>query len=119
MPRRFAPLFSVILGIVWTATAGAATCDKAPSLDDWLQCRIQELQKENLKQSAVEKQSEQPSLSSASPSLLDKTSASDILGMGFELFTAGGNALETGGGSPTVTASLYALVSTARGQNHV
>lgn len=116
MCRQRIALLSLFFTIALARPAIAAPCDQEDSLDDWLQCRVQELQKKNLNQSALEKQVEQPSLSSVSPSLLDRTSAPDIMGMAFELFSAGDNQ-DIGGGSPSLTASAYALVSAARGLN--
>jgi hypothetical protein len=116
--KHSASALAAILCVVATATpAIAAPCDTATNLDAWFHCRILELQKTRVTRTAIEKQPEQPSLSSASTSLLDKTSASDMLGMGLNLFTSGGNTSPTAGSSPTITASTYALVTAARGDN--
>jgi hypothetical protein len=115
--RHLTPFFAVVICLAVTATAGAAACETSTTIDDWLQCRIQELQKQSVRLSSIEKQTEQPSLASGSTSLLDKTSGSDLMGVAFNMFAAGGSASQIGGGSPALSASAYALATASRGQN--
>jgi hypothetical protein len=115
--KRLAPVLATIFYFAFASIAEAAPCDTAMNLDAWFHCRILELQKTKVTRTAIEKRPEQPSLSSASTSLLDKTSASDMLGVAMNLFASGGNASPTAGSSPTITASTYALVTAARGDN--
>jgi hypothetical protein len=84
--------------------------------NQWLQCRVDALVQKNLKQSATEKQTEQPSASSASTSLLDRTSASDLVGVAVQLAGAGQHG-DNQSGSTTVTASAYALITSVTGSN--
>jgi hypothetical protein len=112
------PVFAVFLIVAASTTLTAsAPCSTSTTIDSWLQCRIVELQKQKVRQSGTEKQADQPSLASASTSLLDRTSASDLVGMGFSFFGAGSDITPSSGSAPTVTASAYALVTAARGLN--
>jgi hypothetical protein len=107
---------AVLLSLNIWSSAAMSEC-AADRFDSWMQCRMNALVERNLKQSASEKQTEQPSASAASTSLLDRTSAPDLVGAAVQLFGAGQNSNSNQSGSTTVTASAYALVTTATAAN--
>ncbi|HEX6186575.1 MAG TPA: hypothetical protein VFZ40_00730 [Pyrinomonadaceae bacterium] len=109
------------------ATAPAATAPAAPpqqpdDFNNWLNARIEERIKANaqarIDQRSNVNQTETPAIANNSTSLVDQSSASDLVGLGLNLagLTQDNNSGNSDKPSATVTATAYSLYSMFRGE---
>ena len=99
----------------WSSSFGQSTdCTVAPkSFDAWLDCEIRNVATPIVNQRNPSRQVELPSIAENTTSLVDQTAAPDLVGLGLNLAGLNSKANGTGGPSPVVTTSAYALYSAA------
>ena len=92
-------------------------CSTSPDLTSCVNARIVELVKAKADQNSNTKQTETPSSSSNSTSLVDQSSASDLVGVGMNLagLTGNSNSTDNEPTSVSVTTSAYALYAAFKG----
>ncbi len=92
-------------------------CSTSPDLTSCVNARIVELVKAKADQNSNTKQAETPSSSSNSTSLVDQSSASDLVGVGMNLagLTGNSNSADNEPTSVSVTTSAYALYAAFKG----
>jgi hypothetical protein len=87
------------------------------SLDGWLGCRLKRAAEARINQKDPNKQTEAPSVSSKSTSLVDKPAAPDLGAFAMALASVTGLNSDNSNGTPFVfTTSLYALISAQNGR---
>lgn len=92
-------------------------CSTSPDLTSCINARIVELVKAKTDQNSNTKQAEPPSTSGNSTSLVDQSSASDLVGVGLNLagLTGNSNSTDNEPSSVSVTTSAYALYAAFKG----
>src|SRR5262245_56873227 len=97
--------------------ARGQSCSTSPDLTSCVNARIVELVKAKADQNSNTKQAETPSSSSNSTSLVDQSSASDLVGVGMNLagLTGNSNSTDKDPTSVSVTTSAYALFAAFKG----
>jgi hypothetical protein len=97
--------------------AHAQGCSTSPDLTTCVNTRIVELVKAGTDKNSNTKQTEPPSSSGNSSSLVDQSSASDLVGVGLNLagLTANSNSTDNEPHSVSVTTSAYALYAAFKG----
>jgi hypothetical protein len=115
--RRTINLIAVIFCVGWFSTVVCAQPRTTESFDVWLGKRAEQLAQSDIKARITQrnstKQSETPSISSNTTSLVDKSSASDLVGVGLNLAGLETNSHETEATSMSATVSAYALKAAA------
>ncbi|HEV2177888.1 MAG TPA: hypothetical protein VGW33_11920 [Terriglobia bacterium] len=107
----------VFLLLAAGSNGAAAECQDAKSLDAYINCRIVEIAKATITQSTGAKQAETPSISADSTSLVDQSSASDLFAVALNLAGANANSSGLGVTPASVSASAYALYTSAKELN--
>jgi hypothetical protein len=109
----------VIAVLLLTAGPAAAqpadACLSRPTFSAWLNCRIEAAVVRKAGASGEEKQAEPPSIANNSTSLLDLSSAPDLIGVGLTFLgirRAGGDDTAS---TTSLTATAYSLVAAAQG----
>jgi hypothetical protein len=105
-----------------SAAPPAVIVPQAPDFDDWLNNRIEErikaVAQARIDQNSNVNQTEAPSISDNSTSLVDQSSSSDLIGVALNLAGLGGgtNNSTADKNSAAVTATAYSLYSAFRGE---
>lgn len=84
-------------------------CSKAEGFQEWMNCRVDNAVKARINQRNPTKQSETPAISTGSTSLVDQSSASDLLNAALNLAGVDNNSDQPDRSSFSITASAYAL----------
>jgi len=115
---RTLALFRTALLTTMFLTSGATLFAQDQNLNDWLNARINGKVQAQIDQRSNAKQTEAPSQSSNSTSLVDQTSASDLVSMALSLAGMSGNSTDnTSPKSLSVTASTYSLYALFKQQD--
>lgn len=85
--------------------------------DEWLNRRVEEITKARINQRNNTNQSESPSVSSNTTSLVDRSSASDLVGVALNLAGLSTESSEMKATSMTATVSAYAFKAATAGRN--
>lgn len=98
-------------------TNTGATGQTSTSLNADLNCRVKEAARAKIQQRETTKQAEPPNMSNNSTSLVDTSSAGDLVNVGLSLagLTGGTNDPSKNANSVSVTTSAYALYAASRG----
>jgi len=104
--------FTLVALFAVSASAQDGGCS-GRSFDIWLNCEVARVAGARLNQQAPNKQAETPSIASNSTSLVDQTTAPDLLGIALNLAGMSGGTNNTGEDKTTIafTTSAYALYS--------
>jgi hypothetical protein len=84
-------------------------CSKAEDFQEWMNCRVDNAVKARINQRNPTKQSETPAISTGSTSLVDQSSASDLLNAALNLAGVDNNSDQPDRSSFSITVSAYAL----------
>jgi hypothetical protein len=105
----------IALTIVFSSPCFAQDCPAVQkSFDTWRECEIRNVANLIINQRERSRQVETPSIAGNTTSLVDQTSAPDLLGLGLNLVGLNSKGENTATGlSPSVTTSLYALYAAA------
>src|SRR5712691_9958472 len=107
----------LILLVVLLSHAAAEACSPSLAYPDWLNCKLAEVVQARLNQNSGGKQTDTPSVGSNSNTLVDQSSAGDLVGMALNLGGLTSRSKETNPTSSSVTASAYALFAAANRAN--
>jgi hypothetical protein len=107
----------VSLGVSLLSQTAGATCSSSMAYPDWLNCKLTEVVQARLNQNSGGKQTDTPSLGSNSSSLVDQSSAGDLIGMALNLGGLTSKSNEMDATSSSITTSAYALFAAANRTN--
>jgi hypothetical protein len=94
--------------------AQSTDCTVGPkTFETWLDCEIRNVAAPLVNQRETSRQVELPSIAENTTSLVDQTSAPDLLGLGLNLAGLNSKGDGSNGSSPSVTTSAYALYAAA------
>src|ERR1051325_365212 len=105
----------LLLPFVFAGVAKAQDdpCKKAIDFNEWWYCRVEQIANARISQRDVVKQSETPSTALNSTALVDKSSASDLVGVALNLAGLSSESSEEKATSMSATVSAYALKAAA------
>src|SRR5262245_47290121 len=119
MNRRLIQLLIVPATLSMAGIAGALDCT-SPGIRDWLNCTIQDRAKVAVNVRSNSNQDEAPNVSANTSSLVDTSSASDLVGIALNLSGLSGSTQSKDSSDTTstsATVSTYALYSAVTGED--
>jgi hypothetical protein len=104
---------AVLLVLTFSGVTAFAQCSTPRDFDEWINCRVEQIASARINQRGNTQQTESPALSSNSTSLVDQSSAPDLVGLALNLGGLTSKSNDPNTSASSVTTSLYALYAAA------
>src|SRR5439155_1304113 len=100
---------ALLLLLVFSGGVAFAQCFTPRDFDEWINCRVEQIASARINQRGNTQQTESPAVSSNSTSLVDQSSAPDLVGLALNLGGLTSKSNDPNTSTSSVTTSLYAL----------